>query len=429
MAENENTYGSFRWFILTALAVSQGGAFMNISSFSPLLLHISEDMHVSMSSAVSFMSSIFFASAVAFIFIGGQLIDRIGVKSTLILGVATTGAAAAFVPLVHTSYNIVFVLRLIQGGAMAVTFVCQAPALHAYFPKKEYGICGGLMGGALSLGASITMLFTPIIFQSVHSWPTTVALMSIPAWLGVFLMFFVPKAATAEESKNASDRKDQIGYFEVFKYPVTWFGIGTMFFSVWSLRALESLAPTYLSAPAPLGVGLGDIVGGRFTSSMTMAGLLGVIVGGLLLDKVAHGNYRIVMMLGLAIFAVSAFLITLPVVYGSYTLLMVFLVLAGFGVPFVKACGGAFTIAVYPPRLIGRIFGLMVGLGSFGASAGIWVGGEIAEKTGRFSSAMLTLALAGVGGFILSCFLKPELTLRRREAKTVSSRDVPAAIE
>ncbi len=415
MTQKENTFSSFRWFILAALAVSLGGAFANITSFAPLLRQISIDMQISMSSSVSFMSSIYLASAFAFIFFAGQLVDRIGVKSTMILGTAAAGGAAVVVPLVSSSYVVIFALRMIQGAAMAVAFVCLAPALRAYFPKKEYGLSGALMGGAMSLSAALTMLLTPIVFHSIGNWTATVALFSIPSWIGIFLVLFIPSTSSPaeEKSESSADGPDEISYFQVFKYPITWLGIGTLFFAVWILRAIEALAPTYLSSPPPMGVGLGDIVAGRFTFALTMAGLVGIIAGGLLLDRVAHGNYRVVMMAGLAIFAVFTFLITLPVIYSSYTLLMICIVFAGMGAPFVKACGGPFIINVYPPRLIGRISGLMTGLGSIGASAGIWIAGEIADRTGRFSSAMVLLALAGVAGCILSYFLKQELRVRK----------------
>ena len=77
-------------------------------------------------------------------------------------------------------------------------------------------------------------------------------------------------------------------------------GLVALVFSVCTLRSLESLVPTYLSSPARMEVGLGDIVADRFSSTLTMAGLFGIVLGGLLLDKVAHGNYRIIMMDGLS---------------------------------------------------------------------------------------------------------------------------------
>jgi hypothetical protein len=51
----------------------------------------------------------------------------------------------------------------------------------------------------------------------------------------------------------------------------------------------------------------------------------------------------------------------------------------------------------------------MTGIGSIAASAGIELAGEIAEKTGRFSSVMVLLALCAAAGCVLSYFLKPEL--------------------
>jgi sugar phosphate permease len=266
----------------------------------------------------------------------------------------------------------------------------------------------------MSLFASLALLLTPIVFHSIGKWPVTVVLFSIPAWIGTILMLFVPSVPSPSKEKppSSSGKQHEIGYFQVFKYPITWLGMSALCFSVCTLRSMESLAPTYLSSPVPMGVGLGDIVAGRFTSALTMAGLLGIIVGGLLLDKVAHGNYRVVMMAGLALSTVFLYLLTFPVVYGSYTLLMISVVFAGMGVPFVKACGGPFTINVYPPHLIGRVSGLMTGIGSIAASAGIELAGKIAERTGRFSSVMVLLALCGAAGCVLSYFLKPELRVR-----------------
>jgi CP family cyanate transporter-like MFS transporter len=388
---------------------------MNIASFAPLLRQISADMRISISSSVSFMSTIYLASAFAFIFVAGQLVDKIGVKRTMILGTAISGAAAVFMLFVSSSYAIVLTLRLIQGAAMAVAFVCLAPALRAYFAPKEYGFTGGLMGGAMSLFASLAMLLTPIVFHSIGKWPVTVALFSILAWVGSILMLFVPgqPGPSKEKSQDAADKQGEMSYFQVFKYPITWLGMGALVFSVCTLRSLESLAPTYLSSPSPMGVGLGDIVAGRFTAALTLAGLLGIVVGGLLLDRVAHGNYRIIMTAGLALSAIFIYLLTFPAVYANHTLLMICAVLAGTGVPFVKACGGPFVINVYPPHLIGRISGLMTGIGSVAAAAGIEIAGKLAERTGRFSSAMVLLALAGAAGCVLSYFLKPELRIRK----------------
>jgi len=411
MAQNGGSAGSFRWFILAALAICLGGGNMNIACFAPLLQQISAEMRIGMSSTVSFMSTIYLASAFAFIFFAGQLVDRIGVKRTMILGTAVSGLAAALMPFAASTYAMILTLRLIQGASMAVAFVCLAPALRAYFAPKEYGLTGGLMGGAMSLFASLALLLTPVVFHSIGKWPVTVVLFSVPAWIGIIMMLFVPSVPSPSKEKlpDSAGKRDEIGYFQVFKYPITWLGMSALCFSVCTLRSMESLAPTYLSSPAPMGVGLGDIVAGRFTSALTMAGLLGIIVGGLLLDKVAHGNYRVVMMAGLALSAVFLYLLTSPVVYGSHALLMISVVFAGMGVPFVKACGGPFTINVYPPHLIGRISGLMTGIGSIAAAAGIELAGAIAERTGRFSSVMVLLALCGAAGCVLSYFLKPEL--------------------
>lgn len=273
--QNASTAGGFRWFILTAIAMSLGGANMNIASFAPLLRQISTDMHISMSSSVSFMSTIYLASAFAFIFVAGQLVGRIGVKRTMILGTAISGAAAVLMLFAASSYAVVLTLRLIQGAALAVAFVCLAPALRAYFAPKEYSLTGGLMGGAMSLFASLAMLLTPVVFHSIGNWPVTVAIFSIPAWIGIVLMLFVPgePGPSGEKPRDPADKPGEMSYFQVFKYPITWLGMGALIFSVCTLRALESLAPTYLSSPAPMGVGLGDIVAGRFASALTMAGL------------------------------------------------------------------------------------------------------------------------------------------------------------
>jgi sugar phosphate permease len=164
-----------------------------------------------------------------------------------------------------------------------------------------------------------------------------------------------------------------------------------------------------------MGIGLGSVMSGKLSFALTIIGIFAVISGGLFLDRVMKGNWRIVMALGFILTAIFSYLILSPAIHGFLILVVICLVLAGWGIPFMKASVNAFIANTYPPNIVGRMTGFLAGLGIFGSATGVYFGGLIAARTGTFGSAVSMISVTALVGFLLSYFVKPRASRERDE--------------
>jgi len=282
-----------------------------------------------------------------------------------------------------------------------------------WFPPKEQGLASGLMMGALSLGAAAGLLLAPVIWEYTGSWQIAVALLSVLGWLAGIAGLFLrrnPPGHSEPRAVHAADSGTSSLFKKAITSPVTWVATGVFFFSAWGMHSLYAIVPAYLSAPTPLGIGLNPVLSGKLSLALTLVGILSVLAGGICLDRVVKGNYRLIIGFGFALTAVFAYLILQPAIYRSHLYLTLCLVLAGWGIPFTSSSTVAFTIRTYPLSIVGRMLGWLGGLGTFGGAAGVYLGGVAVAKTGTFYGAILFISLAAVLGFILSYFLRSRVS-------------------
>ena len=132
-----------------------------------------------------------------------------------------------------------------------------------------------------------------------------------------------------------------------------------------------------------------------------------MIVGGIFFDKVFKGNSKPAVIIGFAMTGLFTYLILSPGVYGSTGLLILCLMIAGWGVPFMNPSISAFVAMNYPPAILGRVIGWIFGFGTLGGALGLFLGGNSIGATGSFSLAITMISLAAIVGIILGFFLKP----------------------
>jgi len=87
-------------------------------------------------------------------------------------------------------------------------------------------------------------------------------------------------------------------------------------------------------------------------------------------------------------------------------LLLVCLMIAGWGIPFMNPSLSAFIVMNYPPSIVGRMVGFCFGFGTFGGALGLYLGGMTIGKLGTFFWAIAMISIAAIVGFILAFFLK-----------------------
>jgi MFS family permease len=188
---------------------------------------------------------------------------------------------------------------------------------------------------------------------------------------------------------------------------LTWIGAFVVFFNTWNLYCFLNLIPPYIAAPAPMGVGLGPVMAGKLALAGTIIGIIATISGGSFFDKVAKGNQKIAVIIGFVLTGLFAFPMALPSIYSNMILLVVCLILVGWGVNFMSASLSGFIAMNYPPSIVGRMVGWWFGLGTFGGALGLYIGGKTIGVTGSFRAAITLLSVSALAGLIFDLFLKP----------------------
>jgi MFS family permease len=408
--EKSELYPRYRWFVLTSASLAIMSCYMNVVAYAPLLGQIAADLNISMSLAMNLISATYIVTAFALL-VTGVLCDRYGTRQALLFGLFFSAVPAMLVPLIGRSFYALLTVRVLQGISPAFVMVVVGPITSLWFPRKEQGLASGLMMGSLSLGAAIGLLAAPALSKSIGSWQSAIAVLSIIGWVGAVMIFMMrrkpPVLSEADVLSSPAPFEGSLNVKKALLLPVTWAGALIFFFNAWGFHALYALVPAYLSATPPMGIGLSAVVSGKLSLALTVVGIFAVLAGGVVLDRVVKGNFRIVMAIGFLLTSICAYLILLPPVFKSSAFLVVSLLLAGWGIPFMSSSIIAFCVNTYPVTMVGRMLGWLGGFGTFGGAVGVFMGNVAIAWTGSFNLAIEMISLTALAGFGLSLILKP----------------------
>jgi nitrate/nitrite transporter NarK len=384
---------------------------MALVAYAPIIGQIASDLKVDAASSMDLMSVTYLSTAVMLLF-AGAVCDKLGIKVTLLLGMLLAAVPASSMPLFGHSYSHVFMLRLIQGAAPAFVMVAVGPVTAFWFPKKEHGLAGGIMMGALSVGAALGLVSSPVMLKAAGSWQNAVAFLSLFNWLGMMLTFLISGRVRAKQRGALEPRTEiqeaHLTFRRAVALPITWIAMIMLFFNFWDFHSLYALVPPFLASPRPMGIGLGAVTAGKLSLALTIVGIFAVLAGGLFLDRVVKGNFRIVFAIGFIVAGVSSYLVLLAANQSSISLLVICLMLAGWGIPFMNSAVNAFVVSTYPPSLVGRMIGWLSGIGNVGGAVGVYLGGVAIGMTGSYTPAIGMISIAALGGLLVSYFLRPK---------------------
>ncbi len=396
--------------ITTSIAIM--AIYIDMIAYAPILGEIAKGLKVDIGQATNLMMGFVLATACVLIW-GGVVCDKYGITTALVLGLLCATVPATFMPWIGQGYGAVFVSRLIQGASVGFIFAVIGPVMALWFPPKEQGLASGLMIGSLSLGSAIGVVASPAIFGGGVSWQGVVSILSLLGWVGIIMALAVtrkppsPEVVTALTAAMQSDTT-QLSFGKALTLLMTWIGSFIVFFNAWGYYCILNLVPPYLAVPPPMGIGLGPVTAGNLSLAVTVVGFFGMIVGGIFFDKVFKGNSRPAAVIGFILIGLFTYPLLLPAVYTNMTLLVICLIIAGWGVPFMMPSLSAFVAIHYPPAMVGRLVGWWFGFGTFGGALGLYLGGQSIGATGSFKIALTMISLASLVGMLLSFALKPK---------------------
>lgn len=405
---DSSKYPAMRWLVLLTGGIAVLAGNMYIISFASILTDIAGDLGIDIGTATNFMSMFMLAASIAII-VGGMLCDRFGILFVLMLSFLFASGGAILMPLLGHTYSTALLARIFEGIGCGFAFCLMSPIMATWFPPKEQGIAAGLLGTSTALGAVIGYPLSSGLFAATGSWQVMSAWISIIGWAGFILtvvLMILPKPVLPSQSQA----KEAPAAGNVFKRqlaePMTWICMLVVFFAAWELQTIYNITPTYLAATAPLGLGLGFMTASKLMLGASIAGVLAPIVSGIIQDKVFKTKVRPFMFIGFALCFVFMYLLLLPAVSDSNALLLICIVLAAAGIAVLYAACPLFVSLNYPLQVIGKVFGIIFGLGAFGGAIGLFAAGAAVDARENYHLAITFISLAALVGFICVLFLK-----------------------
>lgn len=412
--EEKAGYSSYRWAMLFSACLAIMSIYVDMIAISPILGDVAKDLKVEMGAATNLMMGFVLATACVLIW-GGVVVDKFGVTVATVLGLLCATVPATLMPLIGHDFGIVMVARLVQGASVGFVFAVIGPTVVLWFPPKEHGLAGGIIIAFISVGSALGGLVSPMILAAGSSWQTVVSILSLLGWVSILVAVIITRRPPAPEvlqglMQAMQPAAGELTFKKAFRLPMTWIGALVVFFNTWNLYCFLNLVPPYLAAPSPMGVGLGPVTAGKLALAGTIVGIVATIAGGSFFDKIAKGNQKSAVLIGFILTALFAFPMALPSVYSNLFLLIVCMMLVGWGLNFMGASINGFIAMNYPPSIVGRMVGWWFGFGTFGGALGLYVGGKTIGATGSFKTAIALLSVSAVIGIFLDLFLKPQQT-------------------
>jgi multidrug resistance protein len=282
----------------------------------PLMPFLAESLHASPEQATWLMACFSIAQFV-FAPLWGQLSDRIGRRPVLIVSI---GLTALFLGLFASarSLGMLFLFRTLHGAATANISTAQACMADLSAPEdraKAMGMIGAAFGVGFTIGPFIGGYFASDTDVTLPFW--------IATGLSVFnfLLALVVLPETRKVENKAHSRVSLIAALNTLKNPRIGPSIGLFFVLIFAFAMMEStftLFAEHAHGLRPKEVG----------SLFGLVGIVGIVVqGGLIRPLVARVGERPMVITGLALLALSLFLLPVapvgPMMYATFCLIAI----------------------------------------------------------------------------------------------------------
>jgi len=403
---DSNQYPSSRWLILISAVLGYITLQVANLSMAPVLPQVADNLNINLGTASNLvMTTFLFSGCVILVLVGGAVCDKFGVLVSMMIGTLCAAVPMALMPWIGHTPTALAWARIIEGFSPGFMFPAMGPIIGLWFPNHQKGLAGGVMGASVAVGSAGGVVLGPAVLPHVSNWQAMCATLSIVGWVGfafAAILTMLPKPTLPTPAAPRDGASDATVFKRALFSPLTLTGILVTFMGSWGMQCLYSLTSTFLAADKPVGVGYGSMTAGQLMLGVTLlAGVLGPLVCGVLLDKVFQGNAKIVLLIGFALMCVFVYLLTMPAVTGNVPVLELALILAGFGVQFVFPTIYYFIAKAYTPQVMGKMSGIWMGIGTFGGVLGLYIAGVTVKSQNSYHTTLLLQTVSSFVGFLL----------------------------
>jgi len=394
----------YGWWIVFVAFLSIGITYGTKGIFSVIQLPMLNDLHWTRSEISGAFSANMLIYAVIAPFVG-KYMDKVGIKTVLVLGSLLTGVAFMLCSIVTQVWQFVLFFGAILGLANTGMGMIPGPtAVNRFFIKKR--------GRALSIalvaspgGAVAFSMLAKHILPDM-GWRTLFVIMAISSWVLVTLpAFFLMKSSPEEigihpdgeevlpaATKNtkattapSADQEDSWTLSELVANLKSW-TVFLPYFIIggagWTVQA--HMVPHLIQ----MGIPKADVIDG-FTAYMFL-GIFSMLFFPSISDYIKRKN---ALAIALIIQALGVYILSIA---HTVSLMWTFVVIMGIAAMGSYGIISALAADIFGRKNLGTVAGTMAMIASFGAAFGIYAGGWVFDTFNQNYSILWSMWLTGL---------------------------------
>ena len=376
--------------------------FIDRSAVSIALPAIRSDLHLSASEAGLLLSAFAWSYAVAQL-PAGSLVDRLGARAALSIGLAAWSSVQMATSLV-TGLPSFIAARVALGLGESPMFVGGAKVCADRFAPAERALPLGLLNASASLGPAVApLVLTPLMLWLGWRWAFVLlgaaGLLVAAAWGAIYRNVSTAKA-TPQLASPAQ-------WLALVRQPTVWgllLGFGGTVYMTW---LYVTWLPGYLHDRWHMSA----VGAGLWSAVPQIMGFVGAVGGGWLSDRLTSiTGERAARQLPLAIglYAAAGFTVV-AAVSPNAPIAIAAVSAALFCANLATTSGWALAATLAPPTLVATVEAMANIGGSVGGSLAPLLTGALVQSTGSFTPALLLAAIVAAG-----CALANQMLTREK---------------
>ncbi len=416
---NQNSYTQisnqpspfYRWTVLLFVSLAMFGNYYIYDSIAPIADLLKSQLNFT-DVNIGSLYSVYSVAAVIILIVSGPIIDRLGVKISIMI-FSIICSIAALITALSSELYLMLIGRFLLGIGAEPLIVAITTALAKWFKGKELGFAFGINLTIARLG-SFTADWSPTwgsAFYNNWSEPLFAAfLIGLTCIIGGLIYWIMESFAEKKYTLGSANEIDKFVFSDLFRFDKTFWYIVilcvTFYSAVFPFRTFA--IKFYQEAH-----GASREFAGQLNSALIFASMIATPLFGLLADKI--GKRATMMMIG----SVLILPVYLMLIYSGVTL-YVPIIMLGISFSLIPAIMWPSVAYLVEQKRLGTAYSIMtliqqIGVFAFNYLLG-WsndISGASAENPVGYALGMWILSVLGIVGLIFAYLLrKTELSAK-----------------
>lgn len=394
----------YRWTVLIFVSLAMFGNYYIYDSIAPIADMLKSELGFS-DVNIGSLNSIYSVAAVLILIISGPIIDRLGVKKSIMI-FASICSIAAFVTFSSSELYVMLFSRFLLGIGAEPLIVAITTALAKWFRGKELGFAFGINLTIARLG-SFAADWSPTWARGYYetwSGPLFVAFMiGLTCLAGGIIYWIMESYADKKFALGEASETDKFVFSDLFKFDKSFWYIVilcvTFYSAVFPFRTFA--IKFYQEAH-----GASREFAGQLNSALIFASMIATPLFGLLADKI--GKRATMMMIG----SVLILPVYLMLVYSGISL-YVPIIMLGIAFSLIPAIMWPSVAYLVEQNKLGTAYSIMTLIQQIGVFAFNYLLGwandtsaASAQNPDGYALGMWILSILGIIGFVFAYLLR-----------------------